>query len=119
FPFYNLMNNQDLFAEFLARPHRKVTTRLDVHDLHLSSSNDLWYSGGGAFEDSTFGYSGRTSSNLRHLATVYDVGADVQVTRRASLGAYYGFAQGHDVIRKIYPTGANANLGYLEWTYKF
>jgi hypothetical protein len=118
-PFYNLMNNQDLFVEFITRPHAKVTTRFDVHDLHLSSSKDLWYSGGGAFEDSSFGYTGRPSNNVRHLATVYDIGADVQLTKRAGIGLYYARIAGGDVIQKIYPKGSNANFGYLEWTFKF
>lgn len=119
FPFYNLMNNQDLFAEFIARPHSRLSLRFDVHDLHLSSSNDLWYSGGGAYESNTFGYSGRPSGKSRHLATVFDAGGTVQVNKQNVLGAYFARAQGGDVLAKIYPRSKDSNYGYLEWTFKF
>jgi len=119
FPFYNLMNNQDLFAEFIARPHSRVSARFDVHDLHLSSSNDLWYSGGGAYEDSTFGYGGRPAGKARHLPTLYDVGGTVRVNKQNLLGAYFAHAVGRDVIAKIYPHGKDSNYGYLEWTFNF
>ena len=49
FPFYNLMNNRDAFAEVILRPHPKWTIRSDAHFLRLSNKNDLWYTGGGAF----------------------------------------------------------------------
>ena len=37
FPFYNLMNNQDAFAEVVLRPHPKWTIRSDAHFLRLGN----------------------------------------------------------------------------------
>jgi hypothetical protein len=49
FPFFNLMNNEDGFAELILRPAAIVTVRSDIHTLRLTSANDLWYLGGGPF----------------------------------------------------------------------
>ena len=57
-PFYNLMNNEDLFAQFRIRPHPRVSLRADVRHLRLSNELDL-ASGGRAFQKNTFGYIGR------------------------------------------------------------
>ncbi|MBK7600020.1 MAG: alginate export family protein [Acidobacteria bacterium] len=61
FPFYDLVNNEDVFAEFRLKPHSKVGLRTDIHHLRLSNTNDQWYLGGGAFQNGTFGYAGRPS----------------------------------------------------------
>jgi hypothetical protein len=34
FPFYNMMNNQDVFVQWLLTPHPKVNVRLDFHYAH-------------------------------------------------------------------------------------
>lgn len=61
FPFFNMMNTADGFGELIVRPLKDVTLRADVHTLRLADRNDLWYSGGGAFQPGTFGYTGRPS----------------------------------------------------------
>ncbi len=119
FPFFNFMNNQDGFAELILRPAPIVTVRSDIHTLRLTSANDLWYSSGGAFQPYTFGYTGRPSNGARSLATLYDTSVDFQVNARASIGLYYGYAEGKSVIQHIYPHGPNGQLGFLEVTYRF
>lgn len=119
FPFFNMMNNRDVFGELVLRPSKKVTVRSDVHSLRLANRNDLWYSGGGAFQPWTFGYTGRTSHGQSGLATLYDVSADFNVDAHVTIGAYYGRAQGKLVAQAIYPQGKNANFGYVEGTFKF
>ncbi len=119
FPFFNMMNNRDAFGELVLRPFKRVTIRSDVHSLRLAQSNDLWYSGGGAYQPWTFGYTGRPSNGQSGLATLYDTSADFSVNRHFSIGAYYGYAAGKLVVQAIYPAGKNANLGYLEITGKF
>jgi hypothetical protein len=47
FPFFNMMNNRDVFGELQLRPSKKITVRSDIHSLRLANRNDLWYSGGG------------------------------------------------------------------------
>ena len=118
FPFFNEMNNRDAFGEIMLRPSKKVTIRTDVHNLSLASSNDLWYSGGGAFQPWTFGYQGRPSNGKTGLANLYDSSLDYAFNRVASIGFYYGYAQGGDVIKSIYKN-ANGQLGFIELNYRF
>ena len=103
----------------MLRPSNRLTIRSDVHSLRLAQSNDLWYSGGGAYQPWTFGYTGRPSNGQSGLATLYDTSADFSINRHFSIGAYYGYAAGKLVAQAIYPAGKNANLGYLEITGKF
>lgn len=118
-PFFNLMNNEDFMAMLVLRPHQKVTVRPEVHGLRLAEANDLWYLGGGAFQPWTFGYIGRTTSGNRGLATLYDIGVDYNPTPKWSISGYYAHAQGHSIMRSIYPSGKNANFGYIEVTRRF
>jgi hypothetical protein len=119
FPFFNSMNNTDAFVEVMLRPTRSLTVRSDVHDLWLSNSNDLWYTGGGAFQPWTFGFNGRPSNGKTGLAALYDISADYKWRHGISLGLYFGYAQGHDVIKAIYPTDSNGALGFTEFNYRF
>ncbi len=118
FPFFNEMNNCDAFGEIILRPSKAVTIRTDAHHLSLASANDLWYSGGGAFQPWTFGYQGRPSNGKTGLANLYDSSLDYAFNQAASIGFYYGYAQGGDVIRSIYKH-ANGQLGFIELNYRF
>jgi hypothetical protein len=119
FPFFNMMNNRDVFGELVLRPTKKATVRSDIRSLRLANRNDLWYSGGGAFQPWTFGYTGRTSNGQLGLATLYDLSADYNVNSHLAIGTYYGYATGKLVLQSIYPQGKNAYLGFLEFTFKF
>ena len=118
FPFFNMMNNRDAFGELILRPSKTLTIRGDVHSLALANRNDLWYSGGGIFQPWTFGYTGRPSNGQSGLATLFDGSADYNLNAHASIGLYYGHAAGKLVVQSIYPNGRNANLGYLELTFR-
>jgi hypothetical protein len=118
-PFFNMMNSRDTFGELILRPGRSLTVRTDVHALQLADRNDLWYSGGGAFQPGTFGYTGRPSHGQSGLATLYDVSGDDMVNGHVALSAYYGRAVGQAVTHAIYPTGDNAHLGYAELLLRF
>lgn len=119
FPFFNFMNNEDGFVEMMLRPAKAVTIRSDVHTLRLASGSDMWYSGGGAFQPWTFGYTGRPSNGARSLATLYDTSVDYNLGKHTSVGVYYGYAGGKSVIQHIYPKDPNGQLGFLEFTYRF
>lgn len=119
FPFFNSMNNTDAFTEVMLRPAKSLTIRSDVHGLWLSNRNDLWYSGGGAFQPSTFGFSGRPSNGANSLATLFDISGDYAWKYGFSFGLYFGFAKGGEVIKKIYPVNPNGALGYTEVNYRF
>jgi Alginate export len=119
FPFFNSMNNRDVFGEVILRPSKAFTIRSDVHGLWLSNSADLWYTGGGAYQPWTFGFSGRPSNGGTKLANLYDISADYSWKNGISLGLYFGWAQGGDVIKAIYPADANGALGFTEFNYRF
>jgi hypothetical protein len=119
FPFFNMMNTQDRFGILVLRPHPKITISSEFHSLRLSDPDDLWYSGGGAFQPWTFGYTGRNTSDRRSLANMYDTGVEYRVNRKITLTAYTGYAQGLAAMKEIYPRGKNGVLGYLEVLYRF
>jgi hypothetical protein len=119
FPFFDLLNNEDLMGMLILRPHKAVSIRTEVHGLRLASGSDLWYLGGGAFQPWSFGYIGRTTNGSRGLATLYDASVDWNPNARWTVTGYYARAQGHAVMAGIYPRGKNANFGYLELTRRF
>jgi hypothetical protein len=118
-PFFNLMNARDAFGELILRPAKSLTIRSDVHSLRLANANDLWYSGGGAYQPWTFGYTGRVANGAASLATLFDTSAEYNVNAHLTLGAYYGYANGKAVTQTIYPKDKNGSFGYLEMTWRF
>ncbi len=114
FPFYDFNNTTEIFADLSLRPHDIVSVRAGVHAVRLSEAADLWYVGGGPFEDETFGYSGRPSGGARGLATVADLSVSVAPVPWATVEAYGALAFEGDVIRAIYPSAGNGRLAYLE-----
>ena len=117
FPFYNLMDNKDRFIQLIDNPTRRLELRSDLHWLQLASNQDLWYLGGGAFDNKVFGYVGRPSNGHSSFATVNDVSADWQATKTVALNFYYAHASGKGVIASIYPVDRNAQFGYVEMVY--
>ncbi len=121
-PFFNLMNNEDAFGQLRIKPHAKLGVRFDAHHLRLSSKQDLWYVGGGAFQKRTFGYVGRPSNGRQSLGWLFDVSADVTMTSRTALTFYYGGIRGGGVQSAIYPLGGanpGAHFAYFELTQRF
>jgi len=122
FPFYNLMNNEDLFGQFRLKPHTRLTLRADVHHLRLSNARDLWYVGGGSFQDKSFGYIGRPSGGNKSLGIAFDLSADFNVTQTTVLTFYASGVLGGAVQGFIYPAGGNkpaARFAYFELSQRF
>jgi hypothetical protein len=122
FPFYNLMNNEDLFVQVKMKPHTRLALRADVRSLRLSDENDLWYVGGGAFQKNSFGYVGRPSGGNRSLGTLFDLSADITVAPNTSLTFYGAGVRGGRVQANIYPAGGpnpTARYFYAELTQRF
>ncbi|MGC2619963.1 MAG: alginate export family protein [Acidobacteriaceae bacterium] len=118
-PFYNLMNSTDTFAQIIDKPAKKLELRSDIHWLDLTSGKDLWYLGGGAFDNKVFGFTGRPGNGHTAFATVADISSDWQTTDHLALNAYYGYGRGKGTIKTIYPTGSNVQFGYLELVYRW
>ena len=119
FPFYDMENNIDRFGMVTLRPHPRITLKSEVHSLSLANRNDLWYTGGGAFQPWSFGYQGRAANGAKSLALLYDIGLDLTVNPRLSVSPYLGYASGRSVVRTIYPQGKDGHLLYLESMYRF
>ncbi len=116
-PFYNLMNSTDDFVQLIDRPSKRLNLRSDLHWLQLTSGNDLWYSGGGAFDNKVFGFAAHPSNGATSLASVADISADWQTSRNINLNFYYGHTWGKTVIAATYPTNPNMQFGYVEFVY--
>jgi hypothetical protein len=117
-PFFNLMNNQDVFAQLILKPHARVVLRADYHWLSLSERDDLWYSGGGAGHDEIFGYAGSPSGGHRELAHLVDVSATVTLHHYVTLGLYYGHAFGRAVVRTSFED-PDADYGFAELIFRY
>ena len=78
----------------ILRPHPKVTVSNEFHSLRLTDPNDLWYSGGGAYQPWTFGYTGRSTSGRRSLANLYDSSVEYRANRHVTTTAYLGICTG-------------------------
>lgn len=121
-PFHNMMNAEDVYAQLKLRPHARLGLRADVHHLRLSNRNDLWYAGGGAFQETTFGYTGRPSNGRRGLGTLFDLSADLTVTPTTTLTFYGAGVRGGGVQSSIYPAGGpnpTGRLFYVELMQRF
>jgi hypothetical protein len=118
-PFYNLMNSSDEFVQLMDKPSSRLVLRSDLHWLQLTSNQDLWYQGGGAFDNKVFGYVGRPSQGAGSFASVADISADYRLSSGLDLTGYYSHTWGRTVIRRIYPAGASENFGYCELNYRW
>jgi len=121
FPFYNLMNNEDLFLQLILKPHKKVLIRTDLHFLRLNESNDKWYMGAGATrkDGNIFGYIARPTGGDTDLAKVLDLMVVFNLNKHVSFNAYYGHVWGGDVIRNVYGTADDADMFFFECALKF
>lgn len=119
FPFFDLINNRDIFGMLILRPHKAVTVRHEFHALRLAQRDDLWYLGGGAFQPWTSGYTGRPVNQYRSLANLYDISADYQINPSVSVTGYFGYAQGKAAPAGIYSLDRNGRYAYVEMNYKF
>jgi len=118
FPFYNLMNNEDVFVQLIASPFPRASVRADYHWLRLTEPHDLWYAGGGATNDHVFGFSGTPTHGRRELAHLVEIAFDVKLHERMSAAAYYGHAFGQGVVGATF-SGKDASYGYVELTLRY
>lgn len=118
FPFYNAMNNRDVFAQLILRLGTRTTVRADFHDLALTQVSDLWYSGGGVTNEQFFGYSGIPSGARRGLARVVEVALARKLHEKLDAYLYFANASGGAVVRQTF-RGERARYGYLELSYRY
>lgn len=117
FPFYNLMNIQDTFVQFIVSPTDKTKIGVDFHHLSLDNSNDLLYGGMGANSISgtgTFGFTGRPSGGHNTLGQLVDITLSYNVTKDVATRIYYAHAFGGSVIANNYAAQKDADTLWLE-----
>lgn len=116
-PFFNMMNINDAMAQLILNPLRNLEVQADIHGLSLDSRHDLWYSGGGAYDNHYFGYTGRPSFGRSYLGTLADCQLTWRVSSHVATQLYYGHIFGGDVIGSVYPKGREGDYGYIQMTF--
>lgn len=115
FPFYNLMNIQDAFAQFIVIPSETTKVAIEVHHLSLDSKQDLFYGGGGATSRSgSFGFAGRNPRGASDIGQLVDISFNHQLNQYFSWNVYYGHVFGGEVLKNVYSKQADANYGFIE-----
>jgi hypothetical protein len=113
------MNSTDEFVQLIDKLTKKINFRSDLHWLRLTSNGDLWYQGGGAYDNKVFGYTGRPANNQSSFASVVDGSLDWQVAKPVAVDVYYAKSLGKSVIGAIYPATKDAQYGYVELVYRW
>jgi hypothetical protein len=108
------MNLTDEFVQIIDRPKPQWELRSDLYWLQLTSGKDLWYQGGGAFDNKVFGFTGRPSGGFSSFTSAADISSDWHATPHLDVGGYYSYVWGKRVPGSIYPQGRNAQLAFLE-----
>jgi len=118
-PFYNTMNIDDAFVQVMFTPHPRWSARVDYHRLRLSQAADLWYAGGGPFDNTTYGVAGRPSGGNRDLAHLFDISLSYRASSNLQISLYKSWIQGGSVVRSVYPAGDDGGLFFIEANYRF
>ncbi|MFN3478654.1 MAG: alginate export family protein, partial [bacterium] len=110
FPFYNYQNLKDLTFQLIAYPSKNLRLRMDYSILSLANNQDGWYSGAGAFNDSSFGIAYKRSNGLSKLADVLSLDLSYNLSANTTINLFYSLAQGKDLVKNIYHS---SNSTYL------
>jgi hypothetical protein len=119
FPFFNMMNINDAFAQLLLTPAENIKIAMDYHHLELNSGNDLFYAGAGATSRKTFGFLGRVASGLETVGELVDFSFNHTINKYFSWNVYYGHAFGGNYIQNFYTTKRNADFAFIELNASF
>src|SRR5713101_1481117 len=79
-----------------------VTLAFEAHRLGLTSPRDLWYSGGGAFDEKAFGVNGRPATGHDDLLNVIDANVEWKVNSLTTFTLYAAHARGGGVMTAIF-----------------
>ncbi len=118
-PVFNMMNNRDLFVQFLYQPTDRLSLRMDFHRLYLHRSEDLWYAGPGAINNSSFGFSGRPSGRRSQLMDLLDLSLDYRQDSHTTWSLYLGRVIGRGVVQATFPVRSSGHFLYLEWLWRW
>lgn len=120
FPFFNLMNLNDAFAQFIVAPTSTTKVGIDFHHLSLDETNDLFYSGAGASSrDNSFGFLGRPATGKSTIGELVDVSFTHNLTKQLSWSAYYAHAFGGNYVDNFYRNKRDADFAFVEFNVNF
>lgn len=121
FPFYNAMNNKDLFGMLILKPFDNLTIRSDWHFIWLNEAKDRLYSGSGVSQErgDIFGYIGRLSMDRQYVGNLADISANLNVSKYLDVTAYYGHFFGGDVMNDLFLGKSDADYFYMEANFHF
>jgi len=117
-PFYNMMNDQDVFVQWLLQPASWLGARVDLHWLRTNSAQDFAYFGGGATKADFFGYGGVPSKGRHELAYLVDFALTFNPMRNLSIYLYYGHAFGQGIVDQNFLT-RDLDYGYVDFFVSF
>ena len=118
-PFYNLMNNQDLFMNVTVEPTEALSFRAGASYLWVSANEDLLYSGGGASKDHQFGFAGVSTSSGHDLGVLLNLHTWYKLTSNAQLYFFYGHLFGGSAMETAYPEHDDIDYAFAELNLKF
>ena len=117
---YSQMNNTDFFAQLMAKPHPRISLRIDWRYVGLASSHDGWYYGSGATQQhgTIFGFATRPSFGATHLATIGEGSVDYAIAPRWSVNGYVAVGRAGGVVKPAF-AGHTLTFAYLENVLQF
>lgn len=118
FPFFNMMNNQDVFLQAVLVPASWCNLRFDWHWLRVQQGQDLVYSGGGATSDSFFGYAGVPANGAKELAHLVQAYLTLKLHPNAALNLLYAHAFGQTILARQF-SAKHGNYGFVETVLSF
>ena len=117
-PFYNFQNTLDFTGQLIMQLHPRVMLHSQIHKVKLAKAADLWYQGTGAFQNSSFGYSGTPSGGHGGLANYIDTSVQYKATSHLDMTFYVGALSGKAVMTSL-THGRKGGMAYVELLYTF
>jgi hypothetical protein len=117
-PFYTIQNVEDYTGQLMVQPSDRLQLQSEIHKVKLHSSNDLWYQGSGAFQNTSFGFEGRPARAAGGLANFIDLGGEIAASARLHVSFYAGALSGKSTMT-LRANGRKGGFTYLELGYRF
>jgi hypothetical protein len=117
FPFFALVNSDDLFGQLFVRAGTRTSLHAEYHVLRLSDPTSLWY-GIADTAGPRDPIAAAASTNRRELAHLIGLGVSVALSDHLAVEAQYGHAVGPALAERGF-AGAAAHYGYVELTLRY
>jgi hypothetical protein len=110
-PFYNMLNNEDLYRSAPFRLPRSFVIRIEPRAIRRANANGLRYGCGEAFQSNSFGYTGQNSGGAHTSANVRGASLDVPLWSGFGVMTHCTGARRKSAITNIFPVGTGAQFG--------